>query len=228
MTQPKIIAVAALLLAAAIQIPKASAQQTDEVLVLNIQLNTVAQGPTTTGHNITRSQVITSEITSRDVIKALGTATGNAFSRRAQLVLLTPTNDLDKWTVQVRDGTSKVDVTAFFGHQAGLQSVASAFVNSRNGNAGDVSYSIDGFSLQSLPQFVPLGLDFNVSGLTVTTQSGIVRQNQVVGQTDRIAAQVSGSGDSQGNLILIQGSISAEGIGTETIAAPPPIDPGGV
>ncbi len=223
MTLPfKITAVAALLLAAAL--PAAQAQsQTDEVLVLNLQLGAISQGPTTSAKGVVATQVRTSEVTSRDVIQAIGASTGNSFSTHARLELLTPTNDLEFWSVQVRDGSSLVDVSGFFVHQRGSASVSSAFVVNRTGDAGDVEYSIDNFSLVDQPGFPALSLHFNVSGLTVTSQSGVVnRRGQVVGQVDDISGQVSGTGDSNGALIIIQGTIHAEGTGTQTITTAPP------
>ncbi len=225
MTQPKIIVLGALLLAAALPAARAQQTQTDELLVLNIQLNTVSQGTvtTTTARNVVQNPVIMSQITTRDVIQAIGGVTGNSFSRRAQLVLLTPTNDLNNWTVQIRDGTNAVDVSGFFGHQVSSPSVSSDTVNTRTGAVRDASYSLDSFTLQNLPQLLPLPFQFSVSGLTLTTESGVVRRGQVVGQVDSISGQVSGMGNFQGNLILIQGSISAQGDSTVPAPAPPPI-----
>lgn len=225
MTQPiRITALAALFLAAALGATQAQVTQTDEVLILNIQLNTVSQGPTSSARGIVQSQVQTSEITSRDVIQALGAVTGNTFSRRARLTLLTPTNNLENWTVQIRDGSNVVDVTGFFGHQPGGASVGSAWVVTRTGEAGGTSYSIDGFALQDQAGFAPLSLHFSVSGLTITTETGVInRAGRVSSRTDRIVGQVSGTGDAQGALLLIQGTISAEGVGTETVTPPPPI-----
>jgi len=227
MNLPSKLLTAAALAAATFLYPASTeAQQVDAVLNINIQLNTVSQGPVTTVGSTTQSRVVYSSITTRDVIRALGAAEGTTFSRQAKLVLLTPTNNLDLWTVQVRDGSRKVDVTGFFVHQAGSAEVDGAWVNNRNGNAGENDYSLDAFALQDPGAFQPLGIHFAVSGLTVTSQQGIVRRGQITGQTSRISARVSGAGDVQGNLILIEGNISAEGSGTETVDAPPPIDVG--
>ncbi len=212
-----IVPIAALILAGAAQTSLAQTQ-TDEVLVLNIQLNAVSQGPTTTNRaGVVTTSVQVRRITTRDIIQTLGAATGNSFSARAQLVVLAPTNDLDTWTVQVRDGNSQLDVSGFITHQPGTTEVGSATFTPRTGNASGADYSVDGFTLQDQGGFPSLTEHFNVSGLTITSSRGVVRRGQVVGQVDRVDAQVSGTGDNNGNVIVIQGTISAVGTGTEVI-----------
>jgi hypothetical protein len=220
-TPSKIIPLAALLLAAALQSASAQVTNTYEALVLNFNLNAVSQGPTTTTSAGAQTSVSVSRVTSRDIIKVLGTATGNTFSARARLVVLTPTNNLENWIVQVQDGTTSVDVTAFIGHQPGPDSVGSAFVR-RSGDAGSTEYSIDGFTLQDAPGFPALTEHFSVSGFTATSASGVVnRRGQVVGQIDTIDADVSGTGDLNGSVFIIEGTVDAEGIGTQTIVTNP-------
>lgn len=219
----KIIPLAALLMAASWQSANAQSTQVDEVLVLNFHLTGVSQGPTTTTTSGVTADVKVSEITSRDVIRVLGTATGNSFSSKARLEILAPTNDLENWTVQISDGTKTVDVTSFVGHQPGGASVGSAWVTRRTGAAGGTEYSIDGFNLQDQPGFPALTEHFSVSGFTVTTERGVVnRRGQIVGQMDSIQADVSGTGDLNGQLLIIGGSLDAEGIGTVTITTSNP------
>jgi hypothetical protein len=213
----RIVPLAALMLAGAAQTMLAQTQ-TDEVLVLNIQLNAVSQGPTTTNRaGVVTTSVKVHRITSQDVIQVLGAATGNTFSSNAQLVLLTPTNDLDAWTVQIRDGNNQLDVSGFIAHQPGTTEVGSSSFNPRTGNASGADYGVDSFSLQDQGGFPPLSEHFSVSGLTITSSRGVVRQGQVVGQVDRVDAQVSGTGDRNGNVIVIQGSVHAVGNSTEVI-----------
>ena len=219
----KLTAVAALLLAVASPAVRAQSQ-TDEVLLLNLQLGAISQGPATSTKNEMVLHVQTSQITSRDVIKALGASTGNSFTSHAKLELLTPTNNLENWSVQIQDGTRLVDVSGFFVHQPGSASVSSAFLVNRTGDAGDVEYSIDNFSLVDQPGFPPLSLHFSVSGLTVTSETGVVnRKGQVVGQVDSISGQVSGTGDANGAVLIIQGSVDANGTGTQTITTSLPV-----
>lgn len=222
-TRSKLIPMAAVLLAAALQ--TASAQpvtNTYEALVLNFNLNAVSQGPTTTTSAGAQTTVQTSRVTSRDVIAVLGAATGNTFSRHARLVVLTPTNNLENWIVQVQDGTTSVDVTGFIGHQPGPNSVGSSLVR-RNGSTTATEYSIDGFTLQDQAGFPPLTEHFSVSGFTATSASGIVRRGQLVGQIDTIDADVSGTGDNSGAVFILEGTVDAEGIGTQTIVTNPVI-----
>jgi hypothetical protein len=210
-------------LAAALSLRESVAQTVDEVLALNIQLYTVSQGNMTTNRDRISSNVQVDKLTSRDVIQALGASTGYGFSAQARLVLLTPTNNLDNWTVQVRDGNRKIDVTGFFSHIAGSPSVGSAWVSTRTGAAGGTDYSVDSFALQDRPGYPPLSVHFQVSGFTVTRSDGVVnRRGQITGQEDRIVATVSGLGDENGAVNVIEGTISAEGVGTETVAPPTP------
>lgn len=212
-----IIPIAALMLAGAAQTTLAQTQ-TDEVLVLNIQLKAVSQGPTTTNRaGVVSSSVQVHRITSGEIIQVLGASTGNSFSTNAHLVLLTPTNDLDNWTVQVRDGSVQVDVSGFITHQPGTTEVGSSSFNPRTGNASGADYGVDGFSLHDQGGFPALTEHFSVSGLTITSSRGVVRRGQVVGQVDRVDAQVSGTGDNNGNAIVIQGSVHAVGNSTEVI-----------
>ena len=207
----------ALILAGATQSMLAQTQ-TDEVLVLNIQLNAVSQGPTTTNRaGVVSTSVQVHRITSGEIIQVLGAATGNSFSTNAQLVLLTPTNDLDAWTVQIRDGNNQLDVSGFIAHQPGALEVGSSSFNPRTGNASGADYGVDSFSLQDQGGFPALTEHFSVSGLTITSSRGVVRQGKVAGQVDRVDAQVSGTGDNNGNATVIQGSVHAVGNSTEVI-----------
>ena len=214
----KIIPTAALLMAAALQTAPAQTTNIDEALVLNFNLNVVSQGPTTTTSAGVVSDVQVSRITSRDIIVVLGAATGNNFSTRARLVVLTPTNDLEEWTVQIQDGANDVDVTGFIVHNPGASSVGSAWVTRRTGAAGGTEYSIDGFGLQDQAGFPALTKHFNVSGFTATTSRGVVnRRGQITGVIDSIDADVSGTGDSGGQLLIIEGTVDADGIGTQPV-----------
>jgi hypothetical protein len=218
----KMIPTAALLMAVALQTAPAQVTNTEEALVLNFNLTAVAQGPTTSTPGGVTTRVGVSTITSQDIIQVLGAATGNTFSRRARLILVTPTNNLESWTVQIEDGGTTVDVTGFIVHTPGGASVGSAFVNNRNANAGATEYSIDGFGLQDQFGFPALSAHFSVSGFTVTTSTGVVnRRGQVTGQTDSIQADTSGTGDTNGQLLIIEGTVDAQSIGTVQVVTQP-------
>jgi hypothetical protein len=214
----KIIPTAALLMAAALQTAPAQTTNIDAALVLNFNLNAVSQGPAVTTSAGVSTDVQVSRITSRDIIVVLGAATGDTFSPKARLVVLTPTNDLENWLVHVQDGTKDVDVTGFIAHNPGSASVGSAWVQRRTGAAGGTEYSIDGFGLQDQAGFPALSKHFSVSGFTATTARGEVnRRGQVVGVIDSIDADVSGTGDSNGELLIIEGTLDADGIGTQPV-----------
>jgi hypothetical protein len=217
----KLIPTAALLMAAALQTAPAQTTNIDAALVLNFNLTAVSQGPTTTTPAGVVSDVQVSRITSRDIIVVLGAATGNTFSPKARLVVLTPTNDLENWTVKVEDGATSVDVTGFIAHNPGPDSVSKAWIQRRTGAAGATEYSIDGFGLQDKPGFPALTEHFSVSGFTATTSRGVVdRRGQAAGVIDSIDADVSGTGDSNGQLLIIEGTVDADGIGTQAVVTP--------
>ncbi len=210
----KIISIAALLMAGVAQ---TSFAQANEVLVLNINLTAVSQGPVTTNRDGTITDVQFTSITSRGIIKVLGTALGDTFSKRAQLVVVAPTNSLEDWTIQIDDGTNAtVDVTGFFNHQPGSVSVSGAKTNIKNGKSSVTDYSVDSLSLQDQTGYPALTEHFSVSGFTVIESQAVVKhKGTVVGQTVTISAQVSGTGDNQGTPTVITGSITAESGETE-------------
>jgi hypothetical protein len=206
----KIISVAALLMAGVAQ---TSFAQSNEVLVLNIDLTAVSQGPVTTNRDGTITDVQFTSITSRSIIKVLGTALGDTFSKRARLVVLAPTNSLEDWTIQIDDGTNTaVDVTGFFNHQPGSVAVSGAKANTKNGKSSVTDFSVDSLSLQDQTNYPALTEHFSVSGFTVVESQAVVKhKGTVVGQVVTISAQVSGTGDNQGTQTVITGSITAEG-----------------
>lgn len=214
----RITSLAAILLAGLTQVTFAQ-EQTDELLSLTFNLTAVVQGGTTTNRNTITTSVQTLKINTSSIIQALGASTGNAFSANAGLFLLTPTNDLDAWIVQVRDGNLAVDVSPYFVHQPG-NDVGSVSFNTKTGAANAVDYSVDGFVLQDEQGFPGLSLHLNLSGLTSISLHTSVSKKGVT-QVDKINAQVFGSGDSQGNPLVASGTISATGLGTETVIIGP-------
>jgi len=212
------ISVAALIMAGAAQTCLAQTQ-TDEVLVLNFDLTALSQAAVTTSSDGLMSEVQVTKITSKSIIQVLGTALGINFSHKSKLLALAPTNFLDDWTIQVQDGTNvAVNVSGFFGHQPGFPSVGGAWINTKTGVSGVTDYSVDSFSLQDQGGYPTLTTHFSVSGFTILDSRTVLnRKGAVVGQDDNISAQVSGTGDNQGNPTVITGSVSAEGVGTETV-----------
>ena len=201
-TAYKIIPTAALLMAAALQTAPAQTTNIDAALVLNFNLNAVSQGPTTTTTAGVSASVQVTKITSRDIIDVLGAATGNTFSKKARLVVLTPTNDLEDWAaVQVQDGTTAVDVTGFVVHNPGVESVESGFAHRRTGATGGTEYSIDSFGLQDVEGFPTLSKHFSLSGFTATASRDVVTRGQITGQQNSVDADVSGTGDSNASCL---------------------------
>jgi hypothetical protein len=212
--------IVALLVAGGAKTVSAQDMVTNEVVALNYQLTMVLQGPTTTSRTTVTTDVQKVDLTSADIIQALGTATGNTFSRNAQLELLTPMNSLDywAWTVRVQDGSNSVDVTGFFTHQPG-NAVGSATANTRNGNVNATTYSDDTFGIVDSGGFPSLSLHFSGDGFTTAVSDGVVTRGKVVGQIDRITADLSGTGDYQGNFAVVKGTLSGVGIGTALVPA---------
>lgn len=198
--------------------------QTDEILVLKINLTAVSQSAVATSQNGIITDLQTNTITSADVIQALGASLGDTFSATAKLEVLAPTNGLDSWTFQIKDGSNPaVDVSGFFSHQMGYPSVGTAWVNSTTGQSGITDYSVDSFSLQDQGGYPVLSMHFSLSGFTAINSKAVLnKKGVVVGQTDSISIRASGTGDTQGNPAVFTGSIKAGGVGTETVVTAPP------
>jgi hypothetical protein len=191
--------------------PRSTMAQTNVTLDLDFYLTTVSQGTVSTNDGVIVSNVRFGFIDEATIISELGASTSNTFSRRAELLLVFPTNAPNDWTVLVRDGSNSVDVTGFFDHTNGTNTVGSTIFNPRTGGVTDTEYSIERFSLNDQPGFPPLTTHFTVRGLTITTTHGAVATPAgVFGVTDSITADVSGTGSSGGDLILLQGSVIAK------------------
>jgi hypothetical protein len=216
----RIISMTALMMAAASQTTLAQTQ-TDEVLVLTVNLTAVSQGAVTTNLDGTITDVQVTTITSQSIIQVLGAALGDTFSANAKLQVIAPTNYLDGWTFQVQDGTNPaVDVSGFFGHQVGYPSVAGAWISGTTGQPGVTDYSVDLFSMQDQGGYPALSEHFSVSGYTaINSTAKVNKKGVVVGQTDSVSAKVSGTGDNQGTTTVITGTITAKGTGTETVVS---------
>src|SRR5581483_3063090 len=190
-------------------VAQSRADHTNVVQTLNIQLFAVTQGSTTTFGNIVTKNVNTVSISTRRVIDALAAATANTFSSTSKLVVVTPL-DGEATMVQVRDGTNApVDVTGFFSIQQLSGSVDNSVSNTRSGRSSDVGYSIQRFVLQDA-NGDSLSLHFDVNGFTVDSSNS----SQPGTEFD---AGVSGAGDRNGNLIILQGVISLHGHATEVV-----------
>ena len=182
------------------------AQQTNLVQNLNIQLFGFSQGGTSTFPNTVVTNVNSVRVDTRQVIQALAAATANSFSSTSKLVVVTPLGGGNP-SVQVRDGSNPpVDVTEFFDLEALSGSVNGSVVNTKSGHSVSVSYEIARFALQDAVG-ASLNLHFDVNGVTTTTSNVPPSAPQI----PIVNANVSGSGDRNGNLLILQGSIEILG-----------------
>lgn len=198
----KLLTLAALAMTTAVS---AWADQTNLVQELNIQLNGIKQGPTTT----VRNQVITSldyaRVGTRQVVEALGTATGNTFSQSARLVVITPLGG-GYSKVVVRDGGNSVDVSSFFDHTQQGGEVTSSVLNTRSNRGVTNVYGIQRFVLADSPVYGAVGIHFDVNGIAVDNSS-----TDASAPGSETNADVVGSGDKAGTTVILQGTIRIRG-----------------
>jgi hypothetical protein len=178
--------------------------QTNLVQNLNVQLFGLKQGGTTTNGNYIITSANTTTLGTGEIINALGAATGNSFSRAATLNVVTPLPD-GAPGVTVQDGTNAVDVSSFFRLQSLSGSVDNSVVNTRTGRSSSSDYSVAQFVLQD--GLAPLNLHFSVSGLAVENTFSTAG----LGNLGNVDATVTGAGDRNGNLLILEGSIHIHG-----------------
>jgi hypothetical protein len=196
----------------------AQADQTNLVQRVNIRLMAFQQGGTSTNRNLVITSLNTSRVGTREVVAALGTATGNSFSSSASLVMITP---LPSGAPQfaVRDRGASVDVSGYMVLEQLSGAVGDSLVNNRTGRASSDSYSIQHFVLQDGGS--PINLHFDVRGIgdaSSSTNGGWTRS--------ALDADVSGAGDQSGNLLILEGSISIRGNTLEVVPSSPGNPPG--
>jgi hypothetical protein len=207
----KMLKMAALSALLTLAMATANADQTNVVQNLRVQLRGVQPG----GPVATRVTVTTgfaaARLDTRQIIQALGAATGNTFSYSARLVVVTPLGGGDS-SIQIRDGAATADVTAFFIHQQLSASVSGAVSNIVTHRTTQLDYSIQRFALQDAEGFPPLNLHFDVSGFA-EERSAANLPGVSYSQVD-----VSGSGDASGSLMILQGSVEVDGSRLEVVA----------
>lgn len=193
-----------------------AALQTNVVQTMSIQLFGVSQGAPFGFGGISGTNVNAVRVDTRQVIQALGTATGNTFSFGSRLVVVTPI-DGGASQIQVRDGSNApVDVTDYFNAQEISGSVDGSVTTRRTSTT--VSYVIARFALHDINGQTVLPLHFDVNGFTTinsSTNSGFGTQGPT---TD---ANVAGSGDRNGNLLILQGSVDIFGRTLEVVETGP-------
>ena len=193
------------------------ADQTNLVQTLSVQLAGIKQGGASTAGNIVIKNVDTVRVGTDAVISALGAASGNTFSRNARLVVVTPLPGGFS-SVQVRDGTVSVDVTGLFNHEQLSGSVGVSLANTRTGRSTSTDYSIQQFVLRDADGFAPLALHFNVQGIAADNSAASSNS----GSASELSASVAGAGDRDGNVLILQGSITVKGHALEVVPDSPP------
>ena len=209
----RLAAMATLLSAAVVQ---AQTYQTNLVQNLGIQIFGVKQGGTSTNGNLVFTSADMARVDTRQVIQALAAATANSFSSTGRLVLVTPLGGGNA-AVQVRDGSTTVDVTSFFLLQPLSGSVTGSLLNTRTGRSVRTVYSIQRFALQDSDGFPALMLHFDVNGMAAQTSTINVNG----GPGGDLNSNVAGTGDRNGNLLVLQGSINAFGHTVEVVLSGP-------
>src|SRR5690349_13179957 len=89
------------------------ADQTNLVETLSIRLSGISPGQTETNGNLVKTSLAFARVGVGDVVKALSAATGDSFSDKATLVIVTPLSGGNS-AIMVRDAGLSVDVTSFF------------------------------------------------------------------------------------------------------------------
>jgi hypothetical protein len=177
--------------------------QTNVVQDLGIQLWGLTQGGTYTNRNFVVTSVDTVRVNTRRVIEALAAATGSSLSSTSKLVVVTPLGG-GAASIQIRDGSTTVDVTGFFAFESLSGSVESSTLNTRTRRSLTTDYSIQRLALQDNGNSPALTVHFDVRGVaTENSMNG--------GQTSNLDIEASGAGDRNGNLLIIQGNISIYG-----------------
>ena len=209
---------AVLAVAMAVVVQVQAGQQTNLVQTLSIQLFGVSQGAPFTFGGTSGTNINSVRVDTRQVIQALAVATANTFSSTSKLVVVSPV-DGGPVSIQVRDGSNApVDVTAYIGAQELSGSVDGSVTTTRSRRTSvSVSYLISRFTLQDANgQTLPL--HFDVNGFTTINSSTGGFGGSQGPVTD---ANVSGAGDRNGNLLILQGSIEIFGRTLEVVETGP-------
>jgi hypothetical protein len=182
------------------------AQTTNLVQNLSIQLYGYSQGGASHFGSIVTTNVNVVRVDTRQIIQALGVATFNAFSSTSKLVVVEPVTGDARPRVQVRDGNRKpVDVSDFLVIQSLSDTVNGSVINTKNGRGTTIGYEVAGFSLRDGDESI--SLHFEVNGIATSNSS-----TPAFGPfSNTVDVNVSGSGDRNGTLMILQGSVDIFG-----------------
>jgi hypothetical protein len=178
---------------------------TNTVQAINVALTGFAQnGDNTNSANLALRPV---RITTRDIIADLATATGQTFSSRARLMIISPPGG-GNGVLVVRDISGRTvtdtDVSSFFSNAAVGQPVERS-ATSPSGRTTGVQYSIQSFSFGS----GATSHSFSVQGFTTTTLAN-----------NGFTSSVNGTGSVNGEDAVLRGTISAGPERTVRVAQP--------
>ena len=215
------LAVAALSLVATLS--QAQTDQTNLVQTLQVNLQAVSQGATTTNRNIVSTSLDSDRLNSGDIIASLGPVLGYNFSQSSRLVLVTPV-DGGFTKIEVRDGNLKVDVTGFVVFEQVGGAITRGVQNLRTGDSSHSTFSIHRLALQDNWGYEPLPLSFDARGLAVDNETTPQRRWSRRARID-LRADVTGSGDRAGDALIIQGTVTVSGGTLEVVTndGPPPV-----
>jgi hypothetical protein len=185
------------------------ADTTNVVQNLSIRLFGVTQGGSFSNSSVAVTRADFVLVDTKRVIGVLGAATGNSFSPASTLVVVTPLGGGSS-SIQVRDGANAVDVTSFFAHQVLSGTVESSLTSLRFHRSLTTDYSIQQFALQD-GNGSALTLHFNVSGFTTESSPN-------GGQSSSLVISAAGSGDQNGKLMILEGSVSVRGGTLEVVS----------
>jgi hypothetical protein len=191
---------------------QAHADQTNLVQNLNLRLFGYQQGGTTTNRSLVVTSVDTVRMDTRQVMRALAAATANTFTPASKLVLVTPL-DGGAPAIQVRDGENTVDVSGFFIWEQIGEAINSSVLNTRLGASVQNTYRLQRLVLQDAEGCPALPEHFDVRGLATKTTTTSGR-----GAGESLILEVVGTGDLNGEFLIIQGTISAFGGQLEVVA----------
>jgi len=206
--------IAAAVIAACCSIP-ARAAQTNAVQTINLQLTLLTQGPFQTNSPATNditATVTKTTIATKDVIGWLGTATTNDFSSRAKLVRVRHFNAAtNETTIEIRDGTNSVDVSAFFSNTFSSEKVDESIYNRATGLRTGKQFENLHLELTNAPPH-NLVAHFNVFGSARLSYVSVASGKTVLVADEINAMALAGSGAGPGGVPgLMTGSVNING-----------------
>ncbi len=193
----------------------ARAAQTNAVQTINLELTLLTQGSYKTNSPATNditATVTKTTIATKDVIGWLGDATTNSFSSKAKLVRVTHFNaETNQTTIEIRDGTNVVDVSAFFSNTVSSDKVDESILNTETGLRTGKTFENLRLQLTNAPPY-NLVAHFNVFGaakvsyVSVTTGKTVLVADEITANT--LAGRGAGPDGTEG---LIVGSLVVAG-----------------